>query len=104
MRIRTLLLWIGALAVGATIAWVDSRPGWDDDGITAGLLLLTSAGFGLAEPRQPWRWGLAVGAWIPVMQLLRSWQPMAFVILGIAMVGAYVGAAVRKGSTRQAEG
>jgi hypothetical protein len=95
MRTRTVLLWIAALAAGAAILWIDSRPTWDDTGITAGLLLLTSAGFGMAEPRQPWRWGLAIGAWIPVMQLLKSWQPMALVILAIAMVGAHVGSLLR---------
>ncbi len=95
MRTRTVVLWIAALAAGAAILWIDSRPTWDDTGITAGLLLLTSAGFGMAEPHQPWRWGLAVGAWIPVLQLFTAWQPLSLVILGIAMVGAYAGSLFR---------
>jgi hypothetical protein len=37
-------LHIGGLALmaGAAIAWVDSRPSWDDTGITAGALFLCS--------------------------------------------------------------
>jgi len=32
-----------ALVVGCCIAWMDTRPGWDDTGVTAGALLLGGA-------------------------------------------------------------
>jgi len=96
MRIRTVVVWIAALAAGAAILWIDTRPGWDDSGITAGLILVASAGFGFLEPRHPWRWGLAVGGWIPVLQLSRAWQPMALAIVAIALVGAYGGGLLRR--------
>ena len=32
-----------ALGIGFAIAWLDSRPTWDDTGITAVLLFVTSA-------------------------------------------------------------
>jgi hypothetical protein len=50
-----------ALALGLAIAWIDSRPHWDDAGITAGLLLLSAATCTLLAPRRPWLVGLLVG-------------------------------------------
>ena len=40
---------------------VDSRPGWDDTGITAGLILLACAGLGMAMPERAWLWALLGG-------------------------------------------
>jgi len=50
MSVRTRILLASALVgcAGAAIAWVDSRPGWDDTGVTAGVLLITAAFGGLA--------------------------------------------------------
>jgi hypothetical protein len=50
-----------ALALGLGIAWIDSRPHWDDTGITAGLLFLSAAAVTLVAPRCPWLLGLLVG-------------------------------------------
>jgi hypothetical protein len=50
-----------ALALGLAIAWIDSRPHWDDTGITVGLLFLSAAALTLLAPRRPWLVGLLVG-------------------------------------------
>src|SRR5579871_6862609 len=50
MQGRGLLL-LGAIALGLAIAWVDSRPRWDDTGITVGVLFITSAILGAVSPR-----------------------------------------------------
>lgn len=88
---RVLLL--VALILGALIAWVDSRPTWDDTGITAGVLLLISAGFGAARPRFAWLWALALGAWIPIVNIVIARNFGAILALGIAFIGAYLGVA-----------
>lgn len=91
--------WIAALGAGAAIAWVDSRPGWDDTGLTAGALLLSGAFLGLIAPRRSWRWGLAIGGWIPAIALRRGGSPWMLLIVAIPTVGALIGAAIRHGVT-----
>jgi hypothetical protein len=90
---RALLL--VALILGALIAWVDTRPTWDDTGITAGVLLLVSAGFGALRPRFAWLWSLALGAWIPLVGIVITHNFSSILALGIALIGAYLGVATR---------
>jgi len=99
--------WIGrrdgllALAVGAiglALAYVDSRPSWDDTGITAVLLLLTSATGAAISGRRPWFWALLSGMWVPLLEIrgpsgLASLAAVAISTLG--SVGGYLLASVR---------
>jgi hypothetical protein len=101
-KYRTLhwVLLIAAVTLGLAIAWVDSRPHWDDTGITAGCLLLSGGALGLIGPRRPWLWALGLGIWIPLYMILRA-PTLAnvlggFVIVAIPMAGAYAGMAVRR--------
>src|SRR5579872_5778671 len=55
-----------ALVLGLSIGWMDSRPHWDDTGITAGSLLLSAGLVGFLASRRPWLLGLAVGLWVPL--------------------------------------
>ena len=41
--VQTLLAGAAALVLGSMVAWVDTRPNWDDTGVTAGALLLSAA-------------------------------------------------------------
>ena len=45
------LVGVLALAAGGVIAWVDTRPGWDDTGVTAGALLIVTGVAALAGLR-----------------------------------------------------
>jgi hypothetical protein len=94
------ILFALALAIGLAIAYVDSRPTWDDAGITAVSLLLAAAIFGLIAPQRPWLWGVAIGIWIPLHQIARAPRFGAFlgavVILAFPMVGAYAGKLCRR--------
>jgi len=89
-------LLIAAVVVGLAIAWVDSRPTWDDTGITAGVVLLTSAVFGFVAPRRPWLWALAVGGMIPLLGILRGGNFGSLLALIVALAGAYGGALVHR--------
>jgi hypothetical protein len=92
-RLFTAMLVLLALAAGCLIAAMDTRPGWDDSGVTAGALFLASA---LAT-------GLGVRWWLtPVFvagPLLIAeagdlgWA--AFLIVGISLAGTGIGAAAR---------
>jgi hypothetical protein len=97
------LHWIllgAAILLGLAIAWLDSRPHWDDTGITAGMLLLTAGMLGLIGPRRPWLWALGIGVWIPLHMIVQ--RPSVgnlfggLVILAFPMTGAFAGMAVRK--------
>jgi hypothetical protein len=88
---RLLVLLLSALALGIVIAWVDSRPTWDDTGVTAILVFLICGGFGAAAPEYPWLWALAVGAWIPVVGIVQSGNYGSLLAVGIAFLGAYCG-------------
>jgi fructose-specific phosphotransferase system IIC component len=85
-----------AVPLGLVIAYVDSRPTWDDTGVTAGVLFLSAMAFGYAEPRKPWLAALAVGVWIPLWAAVHTQNYGAFIALVPAFVGAYVGMALRK--------
>jgi hypothetical protein len=93
-----------AILMGLFIAYVDSRPTWDDTGITAGTMLLSSGLFTLIGYRRPWLIALAIGLWTPVYEtyLSRNFSLpgvilLPLVILLITFVGAYAGWAVRLG-------
>jgi hypothetical protein len=97
-------LLVVAVAVGLAIAWVDSRPHWDDSGITAACLLLSAGVLGMIGRRRPWLWALAIGIWIPLYLIvgqaiahsLTTKSASYVIILAFPMAGAYAGMAVRK--------
>jgi hypothetical protein len=89
-----------AVCLGLLIAYVDSRPNWDDTGITAGAILVTSGIFGLLSPSRPWLWALAVGAWIPVFAIASSRNFGSLLVFVFAFAGAYAGMGVRKAFQR----
>jgi hypothetical protein len=87
--------WIFALALcaGATIAWVDTWPGWDDTGITVGAIFATAAACSLARV-SPWWIALLVAGPVVIAEIAN--QPANLVALAIAMAGAWAGFAVRR--------
>jgi hypothetical protein len=92
----TKVLLVLAVGFGLLIAYVDSRPNWDDTGLIA---LATVAGCALlssAEPRYAWLWALAVGVWIPAFGIIQSHNYGSLLALAFAFAGAYSGAAFRK--------
>jgi len=47
-----------SLAVGLTIGWIDSRPNWNDTGVTVGLIFLSSFLLGLLADKNFWIIGI----------------------------------------------
>ena len=93
-----------AILTGLFIAFVDSRPTWDDTGITAGALLLSSGLFTLLGYRRPWLIALAIGLWTPLYETYLSHNfrfpgviLFPLVVLLISTIGAYAGWAARLG-------
>jgi hypothetical protein len=95
-----------AVATGIAIAWFDSRPRWDDAGITAGAMFLSAAVFALIAPRRPWLWGFALGlgVWFEFVRKALVTGHVSFLSIVIAplvpvafpMAGAYAALFVRR--------
>jgi len=85
-----------SVLAGLFLAWLDSRPDWDDTGITSGLIVLTTALFGYLMPKQPWIWALTVSSWIPLYAISFTGNFMMLLLTLFGFAGAYLGAAVKK--------
>jgi hypothetical protein len=85
-----------ALGLGLLIAYVDSRPNWDDTGITALALFAGCALWGFLGPNRPWLWALAIGLWVPAFGIASAGNYGSLLALLVAFAGAYAGMAVRK--------
>ena len=81
------------LCAGLVIAWVDTRPGWDDTGVTAGALLVAATAAALAGVR-PWLAAVLVVG--PLVAAELTGGPGALLGIPFALVGAYSGALVRR--------
>jgi hypothetical protein len=85
-----------AVALGLTIAWVDSRPTWDDTGITVAAIFGTALALGAAAPSRPGMMAIALGIWIPVFNIVQGLNYGAVASLVIAFGGSYAGAFLRR--------
>ncbi len=90
------LLLTVSVTLGVLIGYLDSRPSWDDTGVTAGLLFISAAIIGALGPRRPWLWGLCLGIWIPIFGLTHGLNYGSLLALAIALIGAYAGAGLRR--------
>lgn len=77
--------------LGLLIVWLDSRPHWDDAGISAFLLLIAAFICGLLGRRHPWIVALSVGVWIPLYGIVSSFNTGSLIALIPAFIGAYLG-------------
>jgi hypothetical protein len=80
------------------IAWVDTRPTWDDTGVTAGVLLMVSAVGGLSRLR-PWLAAAIAVSPLLVAELRGSDLELLFAPV-MALVGAYGGPRLRSPMAR----
>ncbi len=90
------ILMASALILGLLVTFLDSSPGWDDTGISVGLIVLICATLALLKPKHAWLWALLVGSWIPLWALIHTHNYAAFLALAIAFIGAYLGVAARQ--------
>ncbi|HEX5148965.1 MAG TPA: hypothetical protein VFW02_07785 [Candidatus Limnocylindrales bacterium] len=104
MTVRHVILIAMAVAAGLAIALMDSSPGWDSSGITAGLLLLAAGTVAAVEAERPWLWAMLVGAPTPLLELPGGGSTGSLLALGFAAVGAAIGWAVGRAGRGSAEG
>ncbi len=90
-RWRDVIAAIVAVGFGLAVAWMDSRPGFDATGITAGLLLIAGAVAAFVSRRRPWLWALAAGMWVPLFEIRDASMIEPFAALPFAGIGAAAG-------------
>lgn len=96
---QKLLLAVAAV-LGLLVTYVDSRPTWDDTGITAGVILLLCGLIALSGYKRPWLLALVVGMWIPLYGILVTHNFGSILVLVIAFIGAYGGWGFRLGMNK----
>lgn len=84
------------LAVGLVLGYVDSRPTWDDTGITAVAVFSAAAVLVMVRPKLFWLTGVAVGLPILVMNAVLNANYGSALAVVIGLAGAAVGYQVRK--------
>ena len=94
---RAAALGITAIALGVVVALVDSSPGWDSDGITAGLLFLGAGGATvLARGARPWLWAMLIGLPTPIIEIARTGNTGSLLAFAFAAAGAAAGWALAR--------
>ena len=89
---RVVLVGLGAALAGLAIAWADTRPGWDDTGITVGAIVLCAA-LGALGGLRAW-----LSATLIVLPLLAAELPggtAVLVSIPLAALGAFGGGLLR---------
>jgi len=80
---------LAGLTVGITLGYIDSRPFWDDTGVTAVAILVCSLVLGALTPQRPWATALIVGVWVPLFGILTRANYGSLLALAFAFAGAY---------------
>jgi hypothetical protein len=57
-----------SLIAGIAIGWMDSRPGFDDTGVTAVSLVLAAGAASFVADRSPWLLAVTTGVWVPLFE------------------------------------
>ncbi len=96
MARRQMLLLAAALVVGLAIAIVDTSPGWDSTGITAGSLGLAAAAVAFVGRDRPWLWASAVGVPTVILGIAGGADPTIALAMLFPFAGAAIGWVIRR--------
>ena len=83
---------VAALLAGVAIGFVDSRPTWDDTGVTVVSLLLAAGVLAATRPRLWWLAGLLVGLPVLGFNYLAHGRFDSAIAIVFALAGAGAGA------------
>ena len=84
-----------ALAAGLAIGWIDSRPGWNDTGVTAGLIFISSFIIGLLSNKNAWLLALIIGLCVTSFNYILHNNLESAISFVIAFAGVYSGVFVK---------
>jgi hypothetical protein len=95
MRNKFNIYFLLAVFSGLGIAWIDSRPNWDDTGITVFAILVLATLFGFLTFKKPWLIALAVSLWLPLLEIMQTHHYGSLFALVPGFIGAYTGYLIR---------
>ncbi len=103
-----LLALVVAIGAGLAIGYMDSRPGWDDTGITAGALAVAALVAVLIDGSgrvvRVAAIAVLVGIWIPIFEMSTPSSSGSLLAFVFSAVGAFVGWVVVRGLARPMAG
>ena len=84
-----------ATALGLIIGFIDTRPNWDDTGVSMMMILSAASFCGYVSDGRAWLIALAVGIWVPIFNIVMASNYSSFLALIPAFTGAYTGSFLR---------
>jgi hypothetical protein len=78
---------------------MDSRPGYDDTGVTAVVLISVAAIAAAIGGTRPWLWAILVGAWTPIIEISSGGSTGSLLAMVFAGLGATIGYVIARGAT-----
>ena len=96
MKKSFLICLLLATITGLLLAWIDTRPHWDDTGISVALVFFAAVFWSYIGRDKPWIWALSVGVWIPAFNIIISQNTGSLLALVPAFIGAYIGFFARR--------
>jgi len=88
---KNTLVFIAAILLGILIAYIDTRPHWNDDGISVLMILLASTVCGYFSHKRPWLIAILVGIWVPLFNIIIAKNFGSLIAIVPAFIGAYAG-------------
>ena len=88
---KTAVLAVASVALGLSIAYMDSRPNFDDTGVTVVALIASAGMLGMIGPERPWLWALGVGVWLPLQGIALKHDFTMLIVVLFPLAGAYIG-------------
>ena len=96
MKPLFLIAIIIGISLGIFIAYIDTRPHWDDTGITVLMILVSAFICGFLSPQRTWLIALAIGVWIPLFNIISAGNYGSLVALIPSFIGAFFGYFAKK--------
>lgn len=95
---------MAALAAGLVLAWIDTRPSFDDTGVLVALLIIAGVGVAILDGAPStgvaWLLGLLVGGPTPIVEVLNGGQAASLVALVFALAATLITSFVLRGAGR----
>jgi len=94
MKNTNLNFWLSlciCIIISLFIGWMDSRPHWDDTGITVCSVLFSAFLFGAFGVGRPWLWALILGSGVFLFNVVLHQTYAPAVAFVFSFAGAYAG-------------
>ena len=93
---KTLLTLLVSAIIGSLIWRMDSQPHWDDSGITAVAILISSGLICFVNPQRPYVCAIAVSIWIPFFGIMNDENYGTLLTFLFGFIGAYAGSIFKR--------